>query len=249
MRDLFRLCLLLTVAALLPATPRAAAQEAQVRLYAGLETHRLDEVRDWQHQQQTAMGATGIPLEVVEAFPPYLGVRAEGVLALSPARRLGVTAGYGSSGGRLHYADYSGEAAIDHLAERRHVGLLLEQQAPGPLPLWLNLHVRYSFTTIRSQGMVRLGTVVQETSETLKGGGVSLEPALACELRRGPVTARLSASLEYAFGRSLLPARLSNTLYTGGYETTLHAEWTGLRLGLTLGFTAGRGAHVRPAAP
>ena len=218
-----------------PVRNGAAQPSTQVRLYAGLETHDLGDLKRWQREQQEDARGRGLPVRAVETFPAYAGVRLEVVHPLSASVRLGLGLGYGSTGGRLHYADYSGEARFDQAVSRRYFELLFEGRNPGRVPLWVNLHARYSVTNHDLESFLRVGDESDGVQNTFTGRGLSLEPGVVLEFQRGIGVARFSVGFEYALAHAPMPEAFSHTLYYEGRSTTLSAGWTGLRLGIALG--------------
>lgn len=231
MRTLVSLALLhLLLATALPAQP------IEVRIYTGLEGHDQNGLDALLDAQQKEVQAMGVPVRRVADFPTHVAVHVEAMLPLTDVTRLSAGAGYGSTGSRLHYSDYSGEIALDMVAERWHLSLGAERPLPGPLPLWATLQARYSFSDVTNTSRLRLYEQSSEEDERLTARGLSLVAGAALELERGPVTARLSGAFEYAFTHWLQLDALTHRLYYDGEATTLHGGWTGLRTGVALGY-------------
>jgi hypothetical protein len=221
-----------------PYVANAQQLPIQLRIYGGIETNTFSDIKEWQSEQRQIMRGLGMPVEIVERFPVYYGVRGEAVIPVQTSTRVGLGFGYGSTGGRLHYSDYSGEVYFDQVASRKYAGLILEQRVSSSSQRfnpWGVLNVRYSLSQIDYNSFIRLGQEQEQEEENVKAGGISLEPGIGLELLGGPATARLYAGFEYAITKVVPLKVLNHTISYQGQETRWHVDWTGVRIGLSLG--------------
>lgn len=215
------------------------AQSYHVRVYGGLETHGHGDLKQLQQEQQQLVNL-GSDLRIVESYPTRVGVSGELVVAFNASVKAGVVAGYGATGGRLHYADYSGEVQFDQVLHRWYGGVTLETKLGPRGPLWLMMQLRYSRSELAVSSLIRLGDEAFTEEDQLTAAGLSLAPGVVFELKPGPVELRMVAGFEYSLIAPYLPGTLSNVLYLDGEETNLQAEWSGFRLGISVGWIVNR---------
>lgn len=223
---------LLAASALALGAPALAAQTAVLGVRVGLDENRLDGVAAWQAEDRAALDRRGIPVAETDAFPAFLSVQAEAAVGLGPSTRVGAHVGYGSTSGRLAYADYSGSARADRLARRTFAGAHVERAVlrSGPASVWVGLGTRLSRVTVDYERRIVVGAdEVEAVESSYTAWPLGVEPALAAELAAGPLaTVRLQAGWEQPFG-----GRLSGS----GPDRPAgapRADWGGLRVGLGL---------------
>jgi len=201
----------------------------EVRLYAGAETHTLGDVRELRADIAGELRRGGVPVEVVDAFAPRLALGLDAVLLRHDGDRLGFYLGFGSTGSRLHYGDYSGELAVDLLLTRVAAGLSVERSM-GESPLVAVARIGYAYTRLRDETRVRLyDDVTEAEGPALVGHNLTVMPAVAYD-RTISSGLFLRASLGYEVVTPFWRLRYD------GAPTTIRADWSGLRLGLAIGF-------------
>ncbi len=171
---------------------------------AGLDGHgTFGEVGAWQGAEQEALRAEGVAVQVLRAFPAYPSVA--GVVSLDgfgPGQRLraGVTVGYGSTGGRLAYADYSGTLDVDCVAERTFVGVRLggTSAVAGPIDIGLSLEGRYNRSTLTYRRTAMLGDrIVEDVRYEAEAAPLSMVGAVQAEVAvAGPLRLHLRVGAE-----------------------------------------------------
>ena len=212
----------------------AAAQPVVVGVRVGLDANRLDGVAAWQAEDLAALNRRGVPVVETDAFPAFLSVQAEAGVEVTRSIRVGAHAGYGSTSGRLAYADYSGSAQADRLARRVFAGASVEGAVvrAGPASAWVGLSARLSRATVDYERRIVVGgEEVEAVEASYAGWPLGVEPTAAAEVALGPLAAvRLQAGWEQPLGGRLGgdgPPRL-----VGGGPP--RADWGGLRVGVGL---------------
>lgn len=201
----------------------------EVRLYAGAETHTLGDVRELGTDIAGELRQDGIPVEVVDAFAPRLALGLDAVLLRHDGDRLGLYLGFASTGSRLHYEDYSGEIAVDLLLTRVAAGVSVERSVVGS-PFVALARVGYAYTRFRDETRVRLYDEATEVEgPALVGHNLTIMPAVAYD-RTLSNRFFLRASLGYEVVTPFWRLRYD------GEPTTIRADWSGVRLGVAVGF-------------
>jgi hypothetical protein len=225
-----------------------------VRLNTGVESHSPGDLAGWQDEERRAIVEEGVPVQQTDAFPSFPGVRLEvGYAGERWARsqrylhyEVGAEVGFGSTGGRLYYEDYSGVFRVDRRVRRLLLGAYVEHEiAPvGALLFSGRLHVRASPTTTAYDREVRVGEEeVERVEESFRTVPLSVYPALVLEAALTPAL-RVRGSMGYE--RALGPR-----LQDGGGDLPPEASWatngprvkwegTRLEAGLALRLGGGR---------
>ena len=245
----------LLVALVAVTAPLAAAQREDpsswvLRLSTGLDVHAAGDLSAWQVAEQEALAARGVPLQATDAFPAFLTFRMEAGYAGARwnYRRfvryeVGAEVGVSSTGGRLHYQDYSGEFAAERRVHRVLVGVYGEHEvaAVGPALVSGRLHLRVNPTTTTYGRDVRLGSeAVEDVDAAFRSLGVSALPALVVEVdasRR--LRVRAHAGYEAAWGPGLtdLDGELPEGAQWSGESPRV--GWSGARAGLGVALRLG----------
>lgn len=218
---------------------------ASVRVWVGAERYGLRDVRDWQSRERADLQGQGVPAEITDGFPTRPGVRVDVATRFLGEHRVGLSAGFGSTGGRLHYADYSGEVRTDWIVSRRSFGIFLEQAAAerATWATFVTTHGTLDLAQLRYDAYFQVGDVSDREEVEFSAWSFSVEPELALEVRTfGSTFARVGAGFGYSFGGTLTlegePVGLS------GSTSPLKLRWTGWRVGLTLGVDLGKRDHA-----
>ena len=209
---------------------------ASVRVRVGLEHYGLQDIRKWQEQEQGTLRGLGVPAEITDAFPAYPGLRVDVATQLPNGHRLGLSAGYNSTGGRVHYADYSGEVRTDWVVARRSVGLFLEQLANERATWAIPVTLRGSldFARLRYETLARVGNDAEQGETEFSAWSFSVEPEVGVEVKTlGSTFVRATVGFGYTFGGTLKldgePVGLA------GASSPLKLHWHGWRTGLAVG--------------
>lgn len=229
---MIRLGLFLALALAAVSTAAQPAQPGEIRAYVGLESHRMGDLRDLQDAARASYQAQGIDAEIVDDFGPRFSAGLEATLLRTRNESFGLGAGFSSTGGRVHYGDYSGEIATDFVVSRTTVDLSVQRDPPGGLPVFADIRLRYGYTRFTERSRLRLVGVVDDVSESdpFTAHNVSVIPGLSYRL---PLAQRFVGvvSVGYEF---VLPLEFGN-LRIDGQRTTARADWSGFRLGFALG--------------
>lgn len=94
------------------------AQRVIAGLNVGYATFRMSDLKDFQVQIR---GGYGVEMRQVETFPGYLNFSGNLLFGFNKFY-VGVLAGHTSTGGRLHYSDYSGSMTSDQFVRMNYIG-------------------------------------------------------------------------------------------------------------------------------
>lgn len=190
------------------------------------------------YQSQFAEYAAGVPLKITDSFPARLG--AEGNLSINIKRfQVGVFIWRNSTGGRVHYEDYSGYLLQDMVATTTGLGIRLA--------VTINPKSKYKFYVVSTLGNGWNSLALKEelktgnpsdylkqntysSSSILSSGGIGI---------RTSVYSKFSLALEPRYEFSVKNNDLQQS--SGGFLTDFygyrsHPNWDGMRISLSIGY-------------
>jgi len=198
----------------------------------------MSDLKNLQQEFYDDLIQQGIGAKITDSYPAHYGLQAGLLipLALSSAKeiRLGGFVDFTSTGGRVHYSDYSGEIKIDQKATAVSIGATISFSAytKDIFQLYLDLNTRIIFSKLKNEISSRL--FEQTETQTLDFSSVSFgfEPAIVPSINVYPFNFGISVSYMLA-----LPTTLQFSAYDGanllnknGDEVTIN--WSGFKLGL-----------------
>lgn len=105
------------------------AQDFSVSIQYGLTSYNnLGSLREFQRMVKTTYEALDIPVKSVQSFPESPEMSFE-LLKLYHDHSIGFFYNQSASGGRYHYADYSGSVKLDYTLTNRRYGIVLKNPA------------------------------------------------------------------------------------------------------------------------
>lgn len=226
---------LVLACALALAAPAAHAQDGlAVGVRVGVERYDLSDVRRWQEAERAQLEGLGVPAAVTDDFPPYLALGAEVSVPTWWDDRAGLSLRYGSTGGRVAYADYSGSVRADWVVQRWSAGAFVEQRLyqSGPFAAVLALHGLVDHGVVRFEGRTELyDESATDRLPDLTALSFSAEPELGVERAFGPLALRVRGGGGVSFGGMLRVD--GERVGLPGSSGASSVQWLGWRFGLT----------------
>ena len=222
------------------ATPAVAQPDHltfEVRLSYGIATYDMGDLPAWQQAQlESLRSELNVPVKIVDEFPAQFAFRGDILLYEKIPYRVGITAGYSSTGGRVHYADYSGSLRFDQIVSRTYGGGLVETRLTGgtsTLSLWAAGRLLIVGSTIKAKQVIEVQGSPQSSEIELTSPGLGFLPTLAVEWERKIVSARLYGGYELFVEGGLKSSRSGQFLSSIGDNEDPTLSWAGLRAGLS----------------
>ncbi|MGE5500195.1 MAG: hypothetical protein ACM3Q2_19140 [Syntrophothermus sp.] len=142
-----------------------------------------DDLKTIQEQLAGQLRSIGIPVSVVESFPPYYGMQFQVLFPVKDSAKLNMGFYYEqfSTGGRLHYKDYSGEVGIDQILKANVAGLLLEKilEPKHNVSFSLNIGLSLIWASLDMKTFERIYDQRDESTEVLKNFTLGLLPGFS----------------------------------------------------------------------
>ncbi|MGE5440017.1 MAG: hypothetical protein ACM3UR_09170 [Bacteroidota bacterium] len=189
-------------------------------------------------QQDMQRNLRGVGAETLESFPPYFGMQFQFLMPVKDSSEVnaGLYFEQFSTGGRIHYEDYSGEIGFDQILSSNAFGIMIEKnyKSKRRLNLSLNLGVSLIWTsyTLKTYGRI----FDQKESESVTYDGITIGFTPGITLFREISNFTILGSVGYQI---CLPSTFK---YNGAtvrvtiFENTISPGIYGLRLGFGLGY-------------
>jgi hypothetical protein len=202
----------------------------------GYGTFHMREMKDL---QQFLIKQVPVGVKVTDNFPGFYQFSLRGARNLENAEAenvyLGLVAETGSTGGRAHYADYSGHIVFDQLLRYYSGGIFVEKITyHHPIYFFYGLQLEALYTRLNFISQVKVGDQDQAESETFGSLGGGLKPYLgvAYPFRQ------FSLGLHLGFlVNGSAPFHLKGepraVISLEGPEAEVSPGWSGVRLNLT----------------
>ena len=202
----------------------------------------MQDLKDLQNELVRSLIVSGIPAKVTESYPSYAGFQLGFQMPVAKFGEhellIGIYGDYTSTGGRIHYQDYSGEVKYDQVAIAHSVGALMgvRTRFSQMFHLDVNASVRLVGSTLRYGGMMRIAGNTQSSNWEFTSTAVGFEfgvlPTLdvlgfglgvsASYLVYPPSTLELSSNED------------AHLLHANGKDVLI--DWSGLKLGVVLSY-------------
>ena len=176
-----------------------------------------------------------LPLKPVHTFPPYLTFGGEAVFKSFDLSAIGLWIDYTSTGGTLHYKDYSGYARIDQLLKCVQPGFFYQWQVNSSYqwPFFVTSHFSAVFSkeTIHTELVVGATSTIEQID--LKSVNFGFRPGIMLQRKFDNFVAQ--ANLGYDFQTDGQLKTDNDAVVTTPDSKDLTAQWGGLRFGIGIG--------------
>jgi hypothetical protein len=212
MRKLFLVLLLLSYQLM-------QAQEWLVDYSVGYGTYHLADIKNLQTSMDGHLG-----LKITDRFPGYI----THTVSIGTPSEKSYTGGqftYLTTGGRLHNADYSGSYKVDMILNGFRAGVFykyMHQTAYLPLSFYMQLSSGVTFTSLNINESLSIYSESENKNSNLTAMGFYIEPTVG-------LMYRITNWLQLTAGGGYEANLWGNLMYSG-QQTTLRADWSGLRL-------------------
>lgn len=203
-------------------------------------TYSMSDLKGIQNELLNDIRELNIPADIVESFPSYPGYKFGFLIpVIDTTDRTFSIGGYfehGSTGGRIHYQDYSGELSADQLAVETSIGTMIdyEYHYNEIFNIGLNFGVCYTLSSFSITSYLRVGDESQEEELGFSSYSFSFEPAIIPSAYLWGM--KMGISLSYLID---IPSNLEFDQYSEAYLTNQSGDkvtinWSGFRLGLQM---------------
>ncbi len=213
--------------------------QVSVGISSGLAHYQVKELRDL---QQLASTSFPVPVQITDNFPDYWFYE---VHLKKQFKKLdaGVQVGYGSTGGRISYADYSGSYTSDQLLQCYSMLASIGYRHSLPIENWTvsaSLHTGILFGRMKLEDQLIIGDLTYNESDTYVNTNAVVEPHIevAKALRSFELFFNAGYQLTLKGGKVKLKSDKEQTL-TNSEGDPLQLRFDGYRIGLGIRYRFG----------
>lgn len=188
------------------------------------------DLQDYFHEQIWMM-------RKVDEFPPFWNFGGSLGFKTSQRSAVGFWGEYTSTGGRLHYRDYSGEASVIQSLKAFQVGMFYQLQLnqSQAWPIFFTTHGSVVSSRMDIETSVFIGSSGSEDQEAFKSINLALRPGLMIQRRVKEFLfqAGIGGELQTHGSMRSYDGSIDNLVLPDGQEVT--AEWDGFRAFIAVG--------------
>ena len=212
-----------------------ASAQMEISVGTGVGWYRMEEFREFQEDIQRVLPVNA---QITEQFPAYMTYEGSLLWRLYRSGFIGAYYQFGSTGGRVHYKDYSGEAYTDHLFRYNTLTLSVGEQLTfeNNFFMRIDLHPGVTFTKLEIVSVTRLSN--QRGRDVYKFHSMNAVMQPTVEFHKAWGDFGLKATVGYHFGvfEGKMKLNENKDAYLINGNDKITAEWNGLRLGLSARF-------------
>ena len=209
-----------------------------IRFQTGYNYYNMEQLHEMQKSVvNNIRNEVGIPVKIVESFPAYYSYQFQILFYLPKNFRLGGFFDYASTGGRVHYRDYSGKYSFDQIVTKKTLGTVAERLFPhkdNHLGFSLILKGFISFSDLNIRENLTIGEVTDGQDLDFVAISIGIEPALRYEINFSYITSGLEIGYRIGFSGFYHLEDYDDTyLLNDGKE--ISPEWNGFKISLSFG--------------
>lgn len=226
---------ILTASLILCVALQAQAQARfSIEPRVGLGTYRMPQMK--QLQQEIRRGIN-VPAKATEEFPVYFNYGLIVSYHLNEQNRISLVAETGSTGGRVTYADYSGNLTYDQLLQYKSFGSLFGREfGKEQIRFAIGLESTILFSELRFKSDVEIYGEGYSEADEFKAIGVGLKPFIGIMVPYKRFESRFTAGYLYNDNKPFYLKDDEDVVLMVNNEEA-GPDWSGLRLTISVGYT------------
>lgn len=208
----------------------------QIAISSGYATYKMEDLKAHQEELRPQFP---VDAKTTVSFPGYLFYELNGGYTFNSKLFTGVGIAYGSTGGKIHYGDYSGEISLEHRLKHFTLSTIVGRKIllKDRLNLILDLQPSFIFGGLEMAFESRIGTDVEDDLTSFKSLNIAIQPNIQLERRAGPVFLFIRAGYSQNIFSSKLFLKADDQYYLLDEDgEKIRADWSGLRATLGLSY-------------
>jgi len=195
-------------------------------------------MKDMKKLQDSFMEETTLPYKVTTSFPSFLTFELQFTTELNEDLVIGAQLAYKSTGGRMHYGDYSGETYVNQelgaFSVGFHISGYLSKEEKYAVPIFMNVDA--VFTDLKIKSGLRLGDHQETDQLKFSSLGISFEPGVGYRRYFSRFVLGFDVGYEINVNGKLNFSEDDEAYLSDDENNPLKAQWSGFRLKLGTGF-------------
>ncbi len=201
----------------------------------------MNDLKNLQSELLNEITSNGIPAVKTETYPSYVGTVIGLLLPIYEKENNTIFAGvlgeYTSTGGRIHYQDFSGEIRADQVVSAFSLGGTIdyEKYYTEQFDVDFQLSAKLIFSSMKNDFLLQVGDAKQFQQFEFHSTSFGFEPAIIPNIKVSPI--QLGISISYLLN---LPTYLEYDLFSNAFLINNKGErvtinWSGFRFGFLVG--------------
>jgi len=211
-------------------------REFAIRFATSYNNFSLKNIEEFQGLAALKLNKQGIPVKIVDDFPSYFGVEMQILTKVKSYSYAGFYYGHSSTGGRIHYRDYSGEIKIDQVISGKSVGIYSQFVLyDNNVNLSIFSKVSVIFLTLKNQEYFQFLNEVEKSNTTFSGFLGGITPGFLMGFNFGHFSFAGLISYQFTPDTDLKRKENASFLYLDSSTNQIRVGWDGLSVGASLG--------------
>lgn len=213
--------------------------QKNIKLFTSLNycNYSLSDLKKQQSEVLNGLITENIPAKITDSYPAYFGFKGGFLISLIEKEKstfsIGPSIQHFSSGGRIHYEDYSGKVVMDQLVNSIGIGAVVQYElhSSSNFDLGLNFTLNYFFSGFENNLQFQVGSSTQSENLEFSSTSFGLEPEIIPSFKIGII--QIGASISYLIYSSsnLEFDDISEAYLVFENGNKVNLEWSGFRIG------------------
>ncbi|MCU0343101.1 MAG: hypothetical protein MUF28_04690 [Ignavibacterium sp.] len=213
--------------------------QSHVKLFTiiSYNNYSMDGLKQQQNELLNGILQQNIPAEITESYPAYYGFKIGFLIPLKDDIKstlsIGSSIQHGSTAGRIHYQDYSGELSIDQLVNYTGIGAMIQYEShySSNFNLGYNLSINYMLSSLSNELYLQVGNETQNEILDFSSSSFGIEPEIIPSYQLGLL--QIGASLSYLIyiSSDLEYDDVSEAFLVYENGDRVKINWNGFRIG------------------
>lgn len=207
---------------------------AQIFVKANYNFFDMSSLKNLQSDILSDIKNQGIEARITESYPAFFGFQAGLLFPLEEKYFIGGFFDHTSTGGRVHYSDYSGVLKADQIAKANSIGGIFSFKATNKelFNLDIQLSARFIFISFDNEFLIRIGEEQEKQKYSFSSFSFGIEPGVVPSLVLSSFNIGLSVSYLLSLSTTLEYDDYDEAYLTSSSGEKVGINWSGLKLGL-----------------
>jgi hypothetical protein len=203
----------------------------------------MSDLKGVQNELLNDMTLNNIPAKIIDSYPSYYGFKGGLLIPLQEQESYTISAGgiaeYTSTGGRIHYQDYSGEIRADQIVEAWSLGGMIEYKIhySEVFDLLLQGSTQYFFSSLKYTLILQVGNNNDTEKPQFHSSSFGIEPCIIPTVKYYGFQLGLSLSYLFFIPTNLEYDQVSNAYLLNKHGDKVNIDWSGFRIGVLISYS------------
>lgn len=215
----------------------AQRNDNNIRIKLGYGSYDMGDIEYLQKILKDIYMQQQIPATIVDQFPSYWNFQLQYSRKINDSFNTMFFLGYSSTGGRLHYSDYSGEVKSDQIVAANFYGAGIEYYF-NPLESFRYfgaVQICLLYSSLELSYFFKVYDTTDNLTTSFRSFGIGVEPLVGIEYGLSPLLFRFEIGLLLS-GQGTFYFNEQNDVPLKINQKEISPNWTGYRAGLSVGY-------------